>query len=229
MSQRRITFEFGCHVFGFIYSGAVPQSSPSGHGHFCLRTLVYFIKCFLIWVSLMLPHDSIGSGYAVLVGILQKCVSMIFRFLFYSMCYNLWLSPGWLHALCGPMQNRNAGPQVRMRKLVSSWVHHSNHSKSQGIATSMPGHSWFLGGSERKPWCVAQGRSCDTDFLPIFQGAMGHVSNPYSSCTCAPVEGDGGMWASLSQGDLVRTLEQGRECKAGRNPGDRGEEWAAWA
>ena len=118
--------------------------------------------------------------------------------------------------------------QVRMRKLVSSWVHHSNHSKSQGIATSMPGHSWFLGGSERKPWCVAQGRSCDTDFLPIFQGAMGHASNPYSSCTCAPVEGDGGMWASLSQGDLVRTLEQGRECKAGRNPGDWGEEWAAW-
>lgn len=130
----------------------LPQSSSFMTLTLFLRTLVYFIKYFLIWICLMLPHDSIDSGYAFLVRILQKwCVSMIFRFLFYSMCHNVWLSPGWLHDLWGPVQNQNAGPQVWMGNLVSSCVHHSNHSKSQGIAASMLGHSWFLVGSEREP------------------------------------------------------------------------------
>lgn len=61
-------------------------------------------------------------------------------------------------------------------------------------------------------------------YLP--SGAMGHVPNPDSSCTHAQapagVEGDGGMWASLSQGDPVSTLEQGSEDKAGQGPGHQG-------
>lgn len=59
--------------------------------------------------------------------LLQKsCVSFIYRFLFYYMCYALLLSPGLTTWFVGPSPKPKCRPYVGTRKLVSSWVHHSN-------------------------------------------------------------------------------------------------------